>query len=716
MFFKEVIMMKRLYFILLMTMFIAITFIYSDCSYASLDDRSDRLSSEQSSVFSPGYINAAKQHTEEIIRQAYSNTNTLERNIDNMDNKLTNDVKEVATNKAVPELKKKTSSTGDPSQRVASNTQATVTANTADNNVRIGSGAEQTKTYDGSGRLLSEVINNTRYVYVGFNTVGLNNIKTAIDYADARGGGTVIIRGGSYNIDSSDSIINSIKIYGGYGEDGVRDLVNTPTTLEGTNYFDNITGSVELDGFIFNTPHSTGTGSINSMDPANLTIRNCTFNGAASDYGIAVAWIGFSGNGIGSLTLENNIFETSGLSSRVNSELQVSISATGNIFNGNTGLFTFGGMNGTSANLVSSGNNFTSSQGFLTRFGVTAHSSNDYFAGPNTFAGVTVTNPLSVPNIVGQQNTLQTTAASSGFQEIHFNNNITSAYLENNQLSYEDSLRNFHTLYTSLDTKTTKSLDSVAVYNMLKDSLAGKKFLSESAMGDKINQEMFIKFLEESSKQIGISVPPGDMADLAVRLENIIKNPTADQKEVLDAISVILKDMEKDQGQDGSPDIRKSSDDLLQAVANILIAQAIPDLLKEGDVSNIKNMFSELNTSKNKIMFDYNEAVRPYYQELKKLLSKNLSILQLSNLVSKQMLEEEIDKLQPNEIDKIFEKLRKASNKSFEEEYMLQQEAKYRKQYIDPNKKMLEDKMKVMMRDFTRKISTVLEGASAAKK
>jgi len=94
---------------------------------------------------------------------------------------------------------------------------------------------------------------------------------------------------------------------------------------------------------------------------------------------------------------------------------------------------------------------------------------------------------------------------------------------------------------------------------------------------------------------------------------------------------------------------------------------------------------------------------------VKKILAKNLALLQLNNIVSKGMMAEELEKLQPNEIDKIFEKLRKASNKSSDEEYILQQEAKYRKAYLDPNKKLLEDKMKLMMREFTQKISKVLE-------
>ena len=73
------------------------------------------------------------------------------------------------------------------------------------------------------------------------------------------------------------------------------------------------------------------------------------------------------------------------------------------------------------------------------------------------------------------------------------------------------------------------------------------------------------------------------------------------------------------------------------------------------------------------------------------------------------MSKEELDKLPPSELDKILEKIKKEENRTFEEEYILQQEAKYRKEYIDPNKKKLEDDMKNMLNNFTSKINGVLK-------
>ena len=206
-------------------------------------------------------------------------------------------------------------------------------------------------------------------------------------------------------------------------------------------------------------------------------------------------------------------------------------------------------------------------------------------------------------------------------------------------------------------------------------------------------------------------VSPGEL-DLAMRLANIMKNPTEDQKLVLDTMHSLLAGTEKAINEASSPELQKASDDLLQMVAAVLIAQAMPDLLKEGDVSGIKNIFLELNNSKVKILLEYNEAVKPYYSEIKHVLSKNIALLQLNNIVSKGMISEELARLEPSEIDKILEKLRKASDKSFEAEYILQQEAKLRKTYIEPNKRVLEEKMKTMMKEFTQRLSGILEAVS----
>jgi len=245
---------------------------------------------------------------------------------------------------------------------------------------------------------------------------------------------------------------------------------------------------------------------------------------------------------------------------------------------------------------------------------------------------------------------------------------------------------------------------------VFKGLLANTDRLKGDAAGA-MNPTAIAKIVQDSLQASALALPGGQIdpkeMEIAMKLASIMQNPTDDQKLILD-VALSMMNAEKDGSK--SPELKKASDDLLQMVAAVLIAQAMPDLLKEGDAANIKNAFSELNNSKVKIMLEYNEAVKPYYGEIKKLLSKNIALLQLNNIVSKSMMAEELNRLEPNEVDKIFDKLRKASNGSFEEEYILQQEAKYRKAYIEPNKRVLEDKMKTMMKEFTQRLSGILEG------
>jgi hypothetical protein len=202
----------------------------------------------------------------------------------------------------------------------------------------------------------------------------------------------------------------------------------------------------------------------------------------------------------------------------------------------------------------------------------------------------------------------------------------------------------------------------------------------------------------------------GQEVGFAIILANILKNPTEDQKLILDAMTSLLKDVNKLEQDSVSPEaVRKAEGDFLQVVANILIAQAIPDLLKEGDVAAIKATFEELNTQKTRLISDYNLAVQPYYKEVKKLLAKNLALLQFNNIVSKTMVEDELSKLEPNDVDKLLEKLRKISGQSQDADSLLSQEDKLHKQYLDPNKKLFEDRMKAMLEGFTQRLSKILE-------
>jgi hypothetical protein len=197
--------------------------------------------------------------------------------------------------------------------------------------------------------------------------------------------------------------------------------------------------------------------------------------------------------------------------------------------------------------------------------------------------------------------------------------------------------------------------------------------------------------------------------DVALLMADILKNPTVDQKNMIDLCESLIKEIDKVDESGKSSDIKNAQDALLQAVANILIAQAIPDLLKEGDMAAIRDIFRNLDTEKVKLLADYNGAVDPYYTEAKKLLSSNMDFLQMNNIVSRSMLKEELDKLRSSDIDKIMKKVKELQNRSVETEYIIQKDGELRSIYIDPNKKIFDDRMKQMLEGFTQRLSKILE-------
>lgn len=235
-----------------------------------------------------------------------------------------------------------------------------------------------------------------------------------------------------------------------------------------------------------------------------------------------------------------------------------------------------------------------------------------------------------------------------------------------------------------------------------KDGEAG-----DMAMASQIRPDMVNSFL------LGINISadklnPDEMQAASI-LKSALSNPTEDQKAVLDVAASIMKSLESI--QDPGATNKAITDEFAQIVASVLITQAMPDLLNKGDAASIKTLFSDLNTQKNNLLIEYQKSTKPYYDNVLKDLAKNMSTLQLKNVLKNDMSKDELGKLPPSELDKILEKIKDMKSRAFEEEYILQQEAKYRKEYLEPGKEKLQNDMKGMMKSFTGKINDVLKSA-----
>jgi hypothetical protein len=811
-------------------------------SHAGMEDRGDRLSSGQSSVFSPGYINATMQKTKEIINQVENNKNPLEMRSRAMENKLSNKVDEDSADKPKLDLKKKTG--GGESKPAGA---AVKTKNGTVNTVSIQQYMDEQVAQNTLNLALGETYTSGAATLANGNMVVWNVQNDANNEVLIKnsGGSTIAVVPGAIEGDSYNSINGVTDIgngrfvmsvtgaeYGGGPQDGALYVYNYEGVLQNSVVYNNRDydvhysmpgGIVSLgDGNMATLMYESGVDfedgakrCIRVMD-SNLNVIKDISVGTNNFYGDSI--VALSSGGLAVMTqddlmnsciftvLDKDFNETTSFSMP---SLAYNYSDAGKQYYGrdafgqivstgdnsfavgwfhqdtvqdqSTGQhvddcqmrvdtfkvdFEAGAVYEKNSVVVGSASNLdvyhanysaigsivglnNGSVVILSRAGTDFDADGGYKAslGLLTSEGELVNIPLGLENGISpgiierivplgndnfaalyrdasgwnraaEQFTLQGTPRNvadnqsysvtipnlSGAVGYNFSTSISGPYGMSGSMIHQDDNYGKAFYAAMLEPKDAPVLQGEG-FEAFKNMLQGG--LAESAPGNRI--------VRDALAPSGIIMVPEEITGVNAlyKLAAIINNPTEDQKLMLSSVEALLKDVKNIENQSNSPELKKASDDLVQAVAAILLAQAVPDLLKGSEATEIKGIFKDLDAVKDNIMFEYNESVKPYYDEMKKLISKNMAMLQLSSIVSKAMID---DKLSPSEIDKILEKLRRASKRSFDEEYILQQEAKYHKQYVDPNKKLLEEKLRDMMRNFTQKLSGVLESAKTAKK
>jgi hypothetical protein len=655
-------------------------------------DGSDKLSDGSSSVFSPGYINAAKQKTEAVIAQLDPKKSFMERLVENIKNGVSGNVDKTADTKVTADIKNKTSN-------ISGKTVDTQTTQWDPNNgaVNIGTG---TAIIDGSGNTIGELVESQRYIFAGFS-VGSQTISGAL--ASAQAGDIVLARGGTYYEEIT--LKDGVSIFGSYMENGERDFTNRTKIwgIVANQWEEDIGGcrsNIEINGF--------DTQYIKINWGQNITIKNNNIDGFA--YFSSRDFMSSFEN-INGLIIDNNNFTYTDPNLVPDLFMgQVMINSCTGLITSNT-FTNCGPRTGYSGYaMYFSGNNYMApiamwigSEGFL--------SDNDYYKDGftdmppgSTVWDFSITNMATSVNAPVSGPTLPlltiTTATSSA-------TTLVNPYIYDKN-SYSSLYRNAFTTYSAQEYKNaTAEIFRILLSNknVLDAKMGGS--LDEAAIGRLITETLNVSVGAPNLTAMGFGTSE---TQITLALANILKNPTEDQKLLIDAITSLLLDMSKIEGEAGKSDeLTKAENDLLQMVAAVLLAQGIPDLFKEGDVENMKGMFKDLGASKDKVLLEYRDSIRPYYNNIAKEIAANIAVLEIKGIVNKKLSEEELRKMEPREIDRILKKIRENNDKSFELQYILQQDLKYRKEYLEPSKKLMEDSMRNILGNFTKSLSEALE-------
>ncbi|GEM_PF-1299784 len=276
----------------------------------------------------------------------------------------------------------------------------------------------------------------------------------------------------------------------------------------------------------------------------------------------------------------------------------------------------------------------------------------------------------------------------------------------------------------SLDSDYGKPLlDTDAISAIFKGVLNADKagmLGAEKAPGGEINPAFLAKLVAESLREFALAVPMAEITPqqmkIAMIIASMLRDPTPAQKIMIDALTSLFEEAKEGKG-DGTSDseLSEASDEFTRMVTVALLAQALPGLLKEGDIENMKGIFSELDTEKSRLLREYRQHMKGYYTSMLKELAANMAALQIKGLLRKNITETELAKLPPSKIDEIIKNIRNVKDKTITEEQILKKEIVYRKRYLEPAKKTFEKNMTALIRGFTRAILDVLDGAGLVK-
>jgi hypothetical protein len=674
------------------------------------DDDLDKKSKAGTFTYGSTYTAETLKKSQSVMDQSISWSTTVEEAQKAVQADLSKAVDEKAVDKVNPELKKKTGG----GEATGKNSTQTQLIDSTQYDVIISHGDKGSQIYE-NGRLIAERFGGVLHVYVGFSNAGyasngtLTPIQQAIDYASSNGGGIIIVSGGSYIGNNLITLRSNVKLLGGYNDAGVRDITNNSSIITGNLYLGEGLSNIEINGFTIYGSHWQG--CIYGYNTSNLKVANNTFNIAA---GITTTVNGVSLWNGGSFLVNNNVFNTTGGVVINNDEsLHANPNMTGmvegNLFNNDVRGLAIGGTITEHTNITSANNNFLRGESGISMAHAIVTSNNDYFNFDRTalrYKRVVYQAELKTLSSASRPNEQRVDDTKIEFKIPLSPDGSPIINLKDNKPNISQEI-----ILTIIPGDAARS-DPIGP--MFKELLLSKDSILDGKTGD-FDKEEIAKIVDAVINRSALALPASDATkqkseyiQIALLIAKMIKTPTEEQKAMLDAAQALINDIEEMNKDVNDQKTVNEEAECLQVISAVFLAQALPDLLNENDMATIKGAFKEIDDMRNAIVSKYKDAVKPYYDAMKKEMMTNIEALQDKDMLAREMTKEAILKLSPKEMDQIIKRVKDNPDKTQGEKDMLSLETKLKAEYIEPNQKVLRIEMKAMMNRLTKKLYSIL--------
>ena len=240
---------------------------------------------------------------------------------------------------------------------------------------------------------------------------------------------------------------------------------------------------------------------------------------------------------------------------------------------------------------------------------------------------------------------------------------------------------------------------------------AKNDLLSKEKM--QLDLALIAKLVEQSLRDSALSLPAGEISpyemQTAEALAGIINNPTDVQLVIIEAIEGLIKEQKEDE------DLTPATDALTEMLVTLLVTQAFPELIKEGDVSGMKLMFAEIGTETKIALSRYQAAVSIYYTNMVEMLAKNMGTLKARGLLPKDITSKEDFARMPHQrIDEMLARIHNMKERTATIKSIITFEATYKKA-LETARMAFEERVEGILKTYASGVLRILEGRGAKK-